>query len=140
MGVEMDEYADKRIIEKILKTSKIIAVVGMSDDPAKPSNYVSKYLKENGFEIIPVNPKLEYWEGLKAYSKLEEIKKKVDIVLVFRKPEFVTEIAVSAAAIEAKAIWMQEGVVNSDAAKFAHEKGLNVVMNRCMMKEHQMLI
>lgn len=126
-------------IEKILTGSKTIAVVGISDKPERPSHRVAKYLKEQGYRIIPVNPRLNEVLGEKCYSSLEEILQKVDVVDIFRKPEDIQPIVDSAIKINARAIWMQEGITNDKAADMAKSAGLMVVMNRCMLKEHRKL-
>ncbi|MEW6748462.1 MAG: CoA-binding protein [Candidatus Micrarchaeota archaeon] len=125
-------------IPGLLKKSKVIAVVGLSDDPERPSHDVASYLLKQGYRIIPVNPKLTEWEGIKAYPTLLAIPKKtrIDIVDIFRRSEAVPPIVDEAIAIGAKAVWMQLGVVNEDAAKRAMAAGLFVVMDRCMKIEH----
>ena len=126
-------------IEKILTGSKTIAVVGISDKPERPSHRVAKYLQEQGYRIIPVNPRLDEVLGEKCYSSLEEILQKVDVVDIFRKPEDIQPIVDSAIKINARAVWMQEGITNDKAADMAKSAGLMVVMNRCMLKEHRKL-
>lgn len=122
-------------IAKILRM-KVIAVVGISEKEERPSFRVADYLSNNGYEIIPVNPNIEEWMGKKCYPDLEAIPVGVDVVNIFRKSEDVPPIVASAIAIGAKAVWMQEGVVNSSAAADAEEAGLLAVMDRCFMKEH----
>lgn len=114
---------------------KTIAVVGISDNPEKPSNFVAKFLEKHGYKIIPVNPNLTKWEGKKCYPDLLSIPVKVDVVDIFRRPEAVPPIVDEAIAIKAKVVWMQEGIVNEEAAAKAREAGLEVVMDRCMKKE-----
>lgn len=114
---------------------KTIAVVGISDNPERPSNFVAKFMEEHGYKIIPVNPNLTEWEGKKCYPDLLSIPVKVDVVDIFRRPEAVPPIVDEAIAIKAKAVWMQEGIVNEEAAAKAREAGLEVVMDRCMKKE-----
>lgn len=125
------------IIEKVIKESRTVAVVGISDKPDRPSNAVSKYLQANGYKIIPVNPLLHEVLGEHAYPDLKSIPGKVDIVDIFRKSEDVQPIVVEAIKIGAKAVWMQEGVVNQAAKETAEKAGLAVVMDKCMLKEHQ---
>jgi len=115
---------------------KTIAVVGISDNPERPSNFVAKFLEEHGYSIIPVNPNLTEWDGKKCYPDLLSIPVKVDVVDIFRRPEAIPPIVDEAIAIKAKAVWMQEGIVNEEAAVKAHEAGLEVVMDRCMKKEY----
>ncbi|MEK6843264.1 MAG: CoA-binding protein [Candidatus Micrarchaeota archaeon] len=126
-------------MRKILTGYTNIAVVGISDDPTKPSNYVAKYLQSNGYAIIPINPKIDIWEGIPAYPSLTSAHCEIEVVCIFRKPEFVLEIVKEAISISAKAIWMQEGIVNDEAAKLALQHGLLVVMDKCMKKEHEKL-
>lgn len=122
-------------IQTILEL-KTIAVVGISDNPEKPSNFVAKFLEEHGYKIIPVNPNLTEWEGKKCYPDLLSIPEKVDVVDIFRRPEAIPPIVDEAIAIKAKVVWMQEGIVNEEAAAKAREAGLEVVMDRCMKKEY----
>ncbi|MBU4372987.1 MAG: CoA-binding protein [Euryarchaeota archaeon] len=122
-------------IESILNC-KTIAVVGISDDPARPSHYVASFLAEHGYNIIPVNPKLTEWEGKKCYPDLLSIPVKVDVVDIFRRSEAVPPVVDEANAIKAKAVWMQEGIVNEEAAAKARKAGIEVVMDRCMKKEY----
>ncbi len=129
---------DEERIPQILKDSKTVAVVGISAKPERDSYRVAKYLKEAGYEILPVNPVLETWDGQPAYSSLLDIpsEKKVDIVDVFRKPDAALSVVEEAVKISPSVVWLQEGVVNSDAADLAKKNGSLVVMDRCMMKEH----
>lgn len=136
----MASYDEDRI-QSILKESRTVAVVGISDKPERDSYKVAKYLREKGYEILPVNPVIEHWEGLKSYKSLLEIPgdKKVDIVDIFRKSDSVVPIVQEALEIHPKTVWMQEGVVNDEAAQLARKNSLLVVMDRCMMKEHARL-
>jgi predicted CoA-binding protein len=123
-------------IEKILKESKVIAVVGLSDNPSRPSFEVALYLKARGYQIIPINPNISEWNGIRAYPNLTALGQKVDIVDIFRKSEDVLPVVKEAIAIGAKTIWMQLGVVNEEAADLARKAGLNVVMDKCIKIEH----
>ena len=123
-------------IAEILKSSKTIAVVGLSNRKFRPSYGVAEYLKSAGYRIIPVNPNETEILGEKCYARLEDIPEKVDIVDIFRRSEFVPEIIDSAISIGAHAVWMQEGVVNPEAAEKARRAGLFVAMDLCMLKEH----
>lgn len=114
-----------------------IAVVGMSPKPERPSHYVSMYMKEQGYNIIPVNPGHNEISGIKCYSSLEEIIEPVDIVDVFRRSEYVVPIAESAINIKAKALWLQDGVINHEAAELASKSGLIVIMDDCMLRKHR---
>jgi hypothetical protein len=123
-------------IKNILKL-KIIAVVGMSPKPERPSHYVSMYMKEHGYTIIPVNPGQTEIAGETCYPSLLEIPYKIDVVDVFRRPEHVLPIAELAVKISAKALWLQDNVINEEAAEIAERAGLLVVMNDCMLRQHR---
>lgn len=123
-------------ISEILKTSRTIAVVGLSSQKFRPSYGVAEYLKAAGYQVIPVNPGEREVLGEKCYARLEEIPAPVDIVDIFRRAEFVPEIVESAIAIGARAVWMQEGVIHPEAAERGRRAGLVVVMNACILKEH----
>jgi predicted CoA-binding protein len=123
-------------IEEILRNSKTIAIVGLSSDRERPSYEVGKYLKENGYRIIPVNPTEKKVLGRKSYPDLKSVPVKIDVVDIFRRPEHIPPIVREAIEIGAKAVWMQEGIKNPEAAAEARKAGLKVVMNKCMLKEH----
>jgi len=125
-------------IKNILKL-KIIAVVGMSPKPERPSHYVSMYMKEHGYTIIPVNPGQTQNAGETCYPSLLEIPYKIDVVDVFRRPEHVLPIAELAVKISAKALWLQDDVINEEAAEIAERAGLLVVMNDCMLRQHRQI-
>ncbi len=127
-------------IKQLMASAKKIAVVGLSRDPNKDSYRVAKYLQDHGYKIIPVNPTISDVLGEKAYPSLKEVPGPVDIVDVFRRPEDVPPIAEAAAGIKARALWMQLGIVNEDAAKTAADAGLKVVMDRCLKVEHGRLM
>ena len=127
-------------IIEILKSSKTIAVVGLSGNPMRVSNGVSAYMQRAGYRIIPVNPQETEVLGEKSYARLEDVPDKIDIVNVFRRPEFTPEIVESAIKVGAKTVWMQEGVVNEAAASRAREAGLEVVMDKCILKEHRKML
>lgn len=129
-----------RKIPELLKASQTIAVVGLSGNPMRPSNGVSEYMKRAGYRIIPVNPNETEVFGEKSYASLEDVPQPIDIVNVFRRPQFVPEIVESAIKIGAKAIWLQEGVIHEGAAERAQNAGLDVVMDRCILKEHRKLL
>jgi predicted CoA-binding protein len=126
-------------IEDLLRTSRTIAVVGLSSDRHRPSYGVSAYMQRHGYRIIPVNPNEQEVLGERAYSRLEDVPKSVDIVNVFRRSEFVPEVVEAAIQIGAKAVWMQQGVVHQSAAQKAQEAGLTVVMDLCILQEHARL-
>ena len=127
-------------ITDLLKRAKTIAVVGLSDNPMRPSHGVSAYMRSHGYRIIPVNPQITSSLGEKAYASLKDVPEKIDIVNVFRRSEFVADVVDAAVKIGAKTVWMQEGVVDEDAANRARAAGMNVVMDRCILKEHRKLL
>jgi predicted CoA-binding protein len=124
-------------IGELLKRSKTIAVVGLSDSPLRPSYGVSAYMQSHGYRIIPVNPSIRGALGEKAVSSLAEVPEKIDIVDVFRRSEFVPEVVEEAIRLKIPAIWLQEGVVHEEAAEKARKAGIFVVMDRCILKEHR---
>jgi uncharacterized protein len=124
-------------IPELLKSSRTIAVVGLSGKRFRPSYGVADYMLRNGYRIIPVNPFEETVLGEKCYPNLDSIPERVDIVDIFRRPEFVPEIVEAAIRIGARAVWMQEGVVHEEAAERARAAGLEVVMDRCILKDHR---
>ena len=128
-------------IKVLLKNSKNIAVVGISDKQERDSFGVAKYLVSKGYNVIPVNPSLENWQGIKSYPNLSSIPKntRLDIVDIFRKPEAVGEIVEESIKVKPKAIWMQLGVINEEAGKKASDSGMTVVMDKCIMVEHKKL-
>ena len=123
-------------IAEMLEKSKVIAVVGISDKPQRPSYHVAEEMQRRGYRIVPVNPALEEVLGEPCYPSLREIPFAVDTVDVFRAPEFVPAIVEDAIAIGAKYLWLQEGVVHAEATARAEENGLKVVADRCIYKEH----
>ena len=125
--------------ERILRSFNRIAVVGISDDPSRPSFGVARYLREQGYTILPVNPKLRTWQGLPVYASLETVPPPVEVVDIFRRSELVGEVVDEAIRVGAKAVWLQEGIVDEAAARRAEAAGLLVVMDRCMLKEHRRL-
>ncbi len=124
-------------ITDLLKKAKTIAVVGLSDSPFRASHGVSAYMQSQGYKIVPVNPTIESALGEDSYPSLLEVKEKIDIVDVFRRPEFVPEVVDQAIALKVPVIWMQEGVVHEAAAKKAREAGITVIMDKCILKEHR---
>ena len=123
-------------IAELLKRSRTIAVVGLSNNPLRPSHGVSAYMQTHGYRVIPVNPKIQESLGEKAYASLLDVPEKIDIVDIFRRPEFVEEIVDQAIQLKVRAIWMQEEVVHEKAAEKARKAGIFVVMDRCILKEH----
>lgn len=123
-------------MKEMLNTARTIAVVGLSDNPERTSNRVSRFMQERGFRIIPVNPTITEALGEKAYPSLKDIPEKIDIVNIFRRSNDVPPVVDDAIAIKARGIWMQEGIVNEPAAEKAKAAGLKVVMDRCIMVEY----
>jgi len=123
----------------ILNEYRIIAMVGLSPDPSRPSHRVAKYLTSHGYRVIPVNPDAQEILGKKSYPALSSVPEPIEIVDIFRRSEEVIPIVDEAIKIGAKVVWMQEGVINEEAASRARDAGLLVVMNKCMFKEHQRL-
>lgn len=133
-------YNDQATIERILREARTVAVVGLTDDPARPSYFVPAYLQENGFRIIPVNPTLSGSVlGEPVRASLADIEEPIDVVQIFRRSEAVVPIVDEAIAVGAKAVWMQLGISNEEAAVRAREAGLDVVMNQCMKVQHMRL-
>jgi uncharacterized protein len=130
-------FQDNSVIERILSTCKIIAVVGLSSQQDKAGYYVPEYLQSQGYRIIPVNPTLDQILGEKAYPDLLAVPQPVDLVLIFRRSEAIPPFIDQAIQIGAKAVWTQLGIFNAEAAKKAEEAGLDVVMDACMMVEHR---
>jgi predicted CoA-binding protein len=124
-------------IAEVLAQAKTIAVVGLSSSPLRPSYGVAAYLQGHGYRIIPVNPTINGALGEKAVSSLRDIKEKIDIVDVFRRPEFVPEVVDQAIEVGARCIWMQEDVIHEEAADKARRAGIFVVMDSCILKEHR---
>jgi predicted CoA-binding protein len=124
-------------VTELLKRAKTIAVVGLSGRPLRPSHGVSAYMQSQGYRIIPVNPQIESCLGEKSYPSLLEVPEKIDIVNIFRRPEFVEEIVEQAIQLKVPAIWMQEEVFHEKAAEKARRAGMFVIMDRCILKEHR---
>ena len=146
MVIALERYAQYRIAskgqtmtaeEKILNFSRVVAVVGLSSKPDRPSYKVASYLKEQGYEIIPVNPTEKEILGEPCYPDLASIPESVDVVDIFRRSEEALPIVEETIRMGARAVWMQEGVINEEAAARAREAGLMVVMDKCMRKEHR---
>jgi predicted CoA-binding protein len=124
-------------IADLLSRAKTIAVVGLSNSPLRPSYGVAAYLQSNGYRIIPVNPNINGALGEKAVPTLRDVPDKIDIVDIFRRPEFVPEVVDQAIALKVPCIWMQEDVVHEEAARKARQAGIFVVMDSCILKEHR---
>jgi len=128
--------ADEETIIRHLLQSKRIAVIGLTDDPSRPSHYVSEYMMEHGKQIIPVNPKHETVLGQKCYPSLKAVPGPIDLVNVFRRPLACPDVVRDAIAVGAKGIWLQSGIVSDEAKRLAIEAGIPFIQNRCIMVEH----
>lgn len=126
---------NKETIERILKECKTIAVIGLSSNPYRPSNGVASFMQKQNYKVIPVNPNETIVLGEKAYAKLSDIEEKIDLVDIFRRSDEAGTAVDEAIAIGAKAVWLQEGVIDKAAATRAEDAGLLVVMDRCWLKE-----
>ena len=126
---------DDNAIQEILKYQRL-AIVGLSDKPHRDSYAVTKYMQQQGYQITPVNPRADEILGEKSYPNLLEIPHQVDIAVIFRKPDAVPDIVTEAIQAGIKVVWMQEGIVHEPAAQQARHAGLQVVMNKCILKEH----
>lgn len=131
--------AKKEEIRELLQQAKTIAVVGLSDKPDRDSYRVAEYLQNQGYRIIPVNPRVDQVLGEKAYASLTEVDESVDIVDVFRRSEHVMPIAEDAVKIGAKALWQQMGINNEEASRYAEENGLLSITNQCIKVVHSLL-
>jgi uncharacterized protein len=128
--------ADPDPIAELLKKARTIAVVGLSNNPLRASHGVSAYMQSHGYRIVPVNPNITGALGEKAWPRLLDVPEKIDIVNIFRRPEFVEEVVDEAVQLKVPAIWMQEEVINEKAAEKARKAGIFVVMNECILQEH----
>lgn len=137
LSIVRGEPRMRKIEEEILNSSRVVAVVGLSAKPDRPSHRVADYLKAQGYRIIPVNPAESEILGELCYPDLASVPESVDVVDIFRRSEEVLPIVKEAIKIGAKAVWIQEGVINEEAAARAREAGLMVVMDKCMLKEHR---
>ncbi len=136
--IPSDGYTDDEIRDIFLNSRRIV-VVGMSRNPDKPAHYVPMYLKERGYEIIPVNPMADEIAGLKVYKSILDVEGDIDVVDVFRPSEEVPKVVREAIKKNPKVIWLQEGIYHPEAVELAHEAGIKIVWNRCMMREHKRL-
>lgn len=135
-ALDLARYEDERSIRSIILTARTVAIVGLSPNVLRPSNFVGFYLQRHGYRIVPVNPRETEILGETSYPSLLDIPFPVDVVDVFRDPAAVPDIARQAVAIGAKALWLQFGVISPEGARIAEEAGLMVVMDRCMKVEH----
>ena len=120
----------------LLARTQTIAVVGLSNNPLRPSYGVAAYMQSHGYRIIPVNPRISESLGETSYATLADVPEKIDLVNIFRRSEFVDEIVDQAIRLKVPAVWMQEEVINERAAEKARQAGIFVVMDRCILKEH----
>ena len=136
MSFDLARYQDPLVIQRVLREAKTIAIVGLSGNPLRASNFVGFYLQRHGFRVIPVNPREPEILGERSYPSLREVPVPVDIVDVFRVPSALPEIARDAVAVGAKCLWCQFNVINEEGARIAADGGLAVVMDRCLKVEH----
>ena len=134
--LDLSQYQDSLTIQRVLHTAATIAVVGLSANQLRASNFVGYYLKRHGYQVIPVNPREAEILGEKSYPSLLDVPVPVDVVNVVRAPDALPGIAREAVAIGAGALWCQFGVINAEGAKIAEEGGLTVIMDRCIKVEH----
>ena len=132
----MSEINSRETIQKILDECRTIAVVGLSSRPARPSHGVASYMRRNGYKVIPVNPNESAVFGEKAFASLADVPQKIDLVDIFRRSSEAGKAVDEAITIGAKAVWLQEGVIDHAAARRAVDAGLLVVIDRCWLKEH----
>jgi predicted CoA-binding protein len=133
---DLARYQDPLTIQRVLHSARTIAIVGLSANELRASNFVGYYLKRHGYRVIPVNPRETSILGEKSYKSLLDVPEPVDIVDVFRAPDALPGIAADAVAIGAGALWCQFGVINEDGARIAEEGGMTVIMDRCLKVEH----
>jgi uncharacterized protein len=133
---DLARYQGSLTIQRLLHTSKTIAIVGLSSNELRPSHFVGYYLKRHGYRVVPVNPRETNVLGETCYARLQDVPVPVDIVNVFRAPAALPEIARDAVAVHAHALWCQFGVINEEGARIAEDGGLAVVMDRCIKVEH----
>ena len=136
MSFDLARYQDPLTIQRVLREAKTIAIVGLSGNPLRASNFVGFYLQRHGYRVIPVNPREPEILGERSYPSLRDVPVPVDIVDVFRAPAALPEIARDAVAIGAKCLWCQFTVINEEGARIASDAGLAVVMDRCLKVEH----
>jgi predicted CoA-binding protein len=133
---DLRRYQDAATIQRVLHTARTIAIVGLSGNELRASNFVGYYLKRHGYQVIPVNPREREILGETCYPGLRDVPAGVDVVNVFRVPDALPEIARDAVAIGAGALWCQFGVINFEGARIATDGGVSVIMDRCLKVEH----
>jgi predicted CoA-binding protein len=134
--VDRPSYQDPREIARVVRSAHTVAIVGLSPNALRPSNFVGFYLQRHGYRVIPVNPRASEILGEPSYESLSDVPGKIDIVDVFRTPDAVPAIAEEAVAVGAGALWLQFGVISDEGAATARRGGLAVVMDRCLKVEH----
>jgi predicted CoA-binding protein len=134
--IDLRQYQDSLTIQRVLHTSKTIAIVGLSPNPLRASYFVGYYLKRHGYRVIPVNPRETEILDEKCYPSLLDVPGPVDVVDVFRAPGALPQIAADAVAIHARFLWCQFGVINAEGARIAQDGGVAVIMDRCLKVEH----
>lgn len=134
--IELERYQDPFTIQHVLHAASTIAIVGLSGNELRPSNFVGFYLKRHGYKVIPVNPRETEVLGEASYPSLLDVPAEIDVVNVFRAPDALPAIARDAVAIKAGALWCQFGVINAEGARIAEDGGLTVIMDRCLKVEH----
>lgn len=127
-------------MKEILETAQTIAVVGLSDNPERTSYQISKAMQDSGYKIIPVNPTIKVVLGEKSYPSLTDVKDKVDIINVFRRPGFLPDVAREAAQTDCKVFWAQQGIINEDAFNYLKERNFTVIMDMCIKVVHSVLV
>jgi hypothetical protein len=130
---------EPELIHTMLSNAKTIAVIGLSEVPSKPSHYVSEYMQQHGYKIYPVNPSISEVLGAKSYATLAELPIKPDVVNVFRLPKFIPAIVDEMLQLKLPNLWVQQGIINLEAATRAEAGSIHVVMDRCIMVEHRRL-
>jgi predicted CoA-binding protein len=134
--IELSHYQDPTTIQRVLHTTSSVAVVGLSGNELRASNFVGYYLKRHGYQVIPVNPRETEILGAPCYASLQDVPVPVDVVNVFRAPDALPDIARDAVEIDAKVLWCQFGVINEEGVRIAEDAGLTVVVDRCLKIEH----
>jgi predicted CoA-binding protein len=133
--MKIPDYQDSEVIRRILSMRRV-AIVGLSGNELRASNFVGRYLQRNGYEIFPVNPREKTILGQRSYASLSDISEAIDVVNVFRQPSAVPDIAREAVSMGARCLWLQYNVISEEGAEIASDAGMDVVMDRCMKVEH----
>jgi predicted CoA-binding protein len=134
--MDLVKYQDVATIQRVINTAKTVAIVGLSGNELRASNFVGYYLKRHGYRVVPVNPREKTILGETSYPSLLDVPVPVDVVNVFRAPDALPGIARDAVAIKAGSLWCQFGVINAEGTKIAEDDGLDVVVDRCLKIEH----